>query len=215
MRESSACRDHRRRSFTTAPARGSTFDVPPGLVDPNIIPESGDPGTDHMLEIIAREQPVRPAAVLIPVVDHKEPTVLLTQRSRASQRACRPDRLSRRQDRCDRQIAARRRAARGRGGGRARPILRRSDRLSRRLRHRLRLPHPADGGAGEARLQAHHQPFRSRRRLRGAALLPDGSRPTTSCTARSFAAWSVRITRCRSRERYIWGATAGILRVSV
>jgi 8-oxo-dGTP pyrophosphatase MutT (NUDIX family) len=57
------------------------FDVPPGLIDPNIIPESGDPGTDRMLEIIAREQPVRPAAVLIPVVDHKEPTVLLTQRS--------------------------------------------------------------------------------------------------------------------------------------
>jgi 8-oxo-dGTP pyrophosphatase MutT (NUDIX family) len=57
------------------------FDVPQGLVDPNIIPESGDPGTDKMLEIIAREQPVRPAAVLIPVVDHQEPTVLLTQRS--------------------------------------------------------------------------------------------------------------------------------------
>ena len=57
------------------------FDVPPELVDPNIIPESGDPGTDRMLEIIAREQPVRPAAVLIPVVDHQEPTVLLTQRS--------------------------------------------------------------------------------------------------------------------------------------
>ena len=58
-----------------------SFDVPPELIDPNIIPESGDPGTDRMLEIIAREQPVRPAAVLIPVVDHKEPTVLLTQRS--------------------------------------------------------------------------------------------------------------------------------------
>ncbi len=57
------------------------FDVPQGLVDPNIIPESGDPGTDRMLEIIAREQPVRPAAVLIAVVDHAEPTVLLTQRS--------------------------------------------------------------------------------------------------------------------------------------
>jgi len=57
------------------------FDVPQELVDPNIIPESGDPGTDRMLEIIAREQPVRPAAVLIPVVDHQEPTVLLTQRS--------------------------------------------------------------------------------------------------------------------------------------
>jgi len=57
------------------------FDVPPGLVDPNIIPKSGDQGTDRMLEIIAREQPVRPAAVLIPVVDHPQPTVLLTQRS--------------------------------------------------------------------------------------------------------------------------------------
>src|SRR5262249_20983529 len=57
------------------------FDVPPALIDPEIIPESGDPGTDRMLEIIAREQPIRPAAVLIPVVDHKEPTVLLTQRS--------------------------------------------------------------------------------------------------------------------------------------
>jgi len=57
------------------------FEVPPGLVDPNIIPKSGDQGTDRMLEIIAREQPVRPAAVLIPVVDHPEPTVLLTQRA--------------------------------------------------------------------------------------------------------------------------------------
>jgi 8-oxo-dGTP pyrophosphatase MutT (NUDIX family) len=57
------------------------FDVPPGLIDPNIIPKSGDHGTDRMLEILAREQPVRPAAVLIPVVDHPQPTVLLTQRS--------------------------------------------------------------------------------------------------------------------------------------
>ena len=57
------------------------FDVPPGLFDPDIIPRSGDHGTDRMLEIIAREQPVRPAAVLISVVDHPQPTVLLTQRS--------------------------------------------------------------------------------------------------------------------------------------
>ena len=57
------------------------FDVPPGLIDPNIIPKSGDQGTDRMLEIIAREQPVRPAAVLIPVVDHPQPTILLTQRA--------------------------------------------------------------------------------------------------------------------------------------
>jgi len=57
------------------------FDVPPGLLDPNVIPESGDPGTDRMLEIIAREQPVRPAAVLVGIVAREEPTVLLTQRS--------------------------------------------------------------------------------------------------------------------------------------
>lgn len=57
------------------------FDVPPALYDPNIVPTSGDPGTDRMLEIIAREQPVRPAAVLIPIIDRPEPTVLLTQRA--------------------------------------------------------------------------------------------------------------------------------------
>jgi 8-oxo-dGTP pyrophosphatase MutT (NUDIX family) len=57
------------------------FDVPPGLVDPNIIPRTGDSGNDRMLEIVAQEQPVRPAAVLIPVVDRSDPTVLLTQRS--------------------------------------------------------------------------------------------------------------------------------------
>ena len=57
------------------------FDVPPGLIDPNIIPKSGDQGTDRMLEIIAHEQPVRPAAVLIPVIAHPQPTVLLTQRA--------------------------------------------------------------------------------------------------------------------------------------
>jgi 8-oxo-dGTP pyrophosphatase MutT (NUDIX family) len=55
--------------------------VPAGLVDPNIIPPSGDAGTDRMLEIIAREQPVRPAAVLIGIVEREEPMVLLTQRS--------------------------------------------------------------------------------------------------------------------------------------
>jgi 8-oxo-dGTP pyrophosphatase MutT (NUDIX family) len=57
------------------------FEIPPGLIDPSLIPASGDQGTDRMLEILAREQPIRPAAVLIPVVDHPQPTVLLTQRS--------------------------------------------------------------------------------------------------------------------------------------
>lgn len=66
--------------FARARAR-LRFDVPAALFDPNIIPTSGDSGNDRMLEIVAREQPVRPAAVLIAVIDHPEPTVLLTQRS--------------------------------------------------------------------------------------------------------------------------------------
>jgi 8-oxo-dGTP pyrophosphatase MutT (NUDIX family) len=58
-----------------------SFDVPPGLDDPNVIPESGDGGTDRILAIIARERPIRRAAVLVAIVDHAQPTVLLTQRS--------------------------------------------------------------------------------------------------------------------------------------
>lgn len=57
------------------------FDIPAGLTDPSLVPASGDQGTDRMLEIIAREQPIRPAAVLVPIVDHPQPTVLLTQRA--------------------------------------------------------------------------------------------------------------------------------------
>ena len=66
--------------FARARAR-LRFDIPPGLTDANIVPPSGDQGTDRMLEIVAREQPIRPAAVLIAVVDHPQPTVLLTQRA--------------------------------------------------------------------------------------------------------------------------------------
>jgi 8-oxo-dGTP pyrophosphatase MutT (NUDIX family) len=57
------------------------FEIPAGLTDPSVIPVTGDKGNDRMLEILAREQPIRPAAVLIPIVDHPEPTVLLTQRA--------------------------------------------------------------------------------------------------------------------------------------
>ncbi|MEW6768940.1 MAG: CoA pyrophosphatase [Pseudomonadota bacterium] len=57
------------------------FDVPPGLTDPNILAPTGDFGTDKMLQIIAKEKPVRPAAVLIPVVEREMPTVLLTTRA--------------------------------------------------------------------------------------------------------------------------------------
>ena len=57
------------------------FDIPPGLTDASVVPLTGDQDNDFMLQVIAQEKPVRPAAVLIPVVAHDEPTVLLTQRS--------------------------------------------------------------------------------------------------------------------------------------
>jgi 8-oxo-dGTP pyrophosphatase MutT (NUDIX family) len=66
--------------FNRARAR-LNFDIPPGLGDASIVPMTGDQGTDRMLGIIAKEKPIRPAAVLIGVVDHPQPTVLLTQRS--------------------------------------------------------------------------------------------------------------------------------------
>jgi 8-oxo-dGTP pyrophosphatase MutT (NUDIX family) len=57
------------------------FEIPPGLSDSTVIPVTGDQGNDRMLGIVAKEQPIRPAAVLIAVVDHPHPTVLLTRRS--------------------------------------------------------------------------------------------------------------------------------------
>ena len=57
------------------------FEVPPGLTDPNVLAPTGDFGTDAMLQIIAKEKPLRPAAVLIPVVEREMPTVLLTTRA--------------------------------------------------------------------------------------------------------------------------------------
>ena len=67
--------------FLTRARARLRFDIPAGLTDPSLVPASGDQGTDRMLQILAHEQPIRPAAVLVPVVDHPQPTVLLTQRS--------------------------------------------------------------------------------------------------------------------------------------
>ena len=58
-----------------------TLDVPPGLTDASITPKRGDHDVDPIMQQIAEVRPIRPAAVLVPVVDHPEPTVLLTQRS--------------------------------------------------------------------------------------------------------------------------------------
>ncbi|HEX7789536.1 MAG TPA: CoA pyrophosphatase, partial [Afipia sp.] len=58
-----------------------SFDVPPGLNDANVLAPTGDFGTDAMLQIIAQERPVRPAAVLVAIVEREVPTVLLTKRA--------------------------------------------------------------------------------------------------------------------------------------
>src|ERR1017187_7958548 len=58
-----------------------TLDVPAGIADPNVTPARGDHDADPVMMKIAEVRPIRPAAVLVPVVDHPEPTVLLTQRA--------------------------------------------------------------------------------------------------------------------------------------
>jgi 8-oxo-dGTP pyrophosphatase MutT (NUDIX family) len=58
-----------------------SLDVPAGLTDPNITPKRGDHDIDPVMEKIAAVRPIRPAAVLVPVVERDEPTVLLTQRT--------------------------------------------------------------------------------------------------------------------------------------
>jgi 8-oxo-dGTP pyrophosphatase MutT (NUDIX family) len=66
--------------FARAGAR-LTLDVPAGIDDPNIIPARGDHDLDPVMNAIAEVRPIRPAAVLVPIVDRGEPMVLLTQRS--------------------------------------------------------------------------------------------------------------------------------------
>lgn len=57
------------------------FRVPEGLTDPGITPRRGDHDIDPVMNAMAEIRPIRPAAVLIPVVDRAEPMVLLTQRT--------------------------------------------------------------------------------------------------------------------------------------
>ena len=58
-----------------------TLDVPHGLNDPNIIPKRGDHESDPVMEKIASIRPIRPAAVLVPVIAREQPMVLLTTRA--------------------------------------------------------------------------------------------------------------------------------------
>jgi len=71
-----------REFFERARAR-LTFDVPAALTDPAIPGARGDLDLDPSLWERAGVAATRPAAVLVGVVDHPEPTVLLTLRNAA------------------------------------------------------------------------------------------------------------------------------------
>src|SRR5262245_37748884 len=58
-----------------------TLDVPAGIADEKLIPARGDHDLDPMAAAIAAVRPIRPAAVLVPIVARDEPMVLLTQRT--------------------------------------------------------------------------------------------------------------------------------------
>jgi len=69
------------RDFFTRAHGRLTLDVPVGLTDPAVIPVRGDHDIDPVMAEMAMVRPIRPAAVLVPVVDRPEPTVLFTQRA--------------------------------------------------------------------------------------------------------------------------------------
>ncbi len=58
-----------------------SLDVPGGIDDPNVVPRRGDHDVDPVLKAIADVRPIKPAAVLVPVVAREQPMVLLTQRT--------------------------------------------------------------------------------------------------------------------------------------
>jgi 8-oxo-dGTP pyrophosphatase MutT (NUDIX family) len=55
--------------------------VPPGLTDAGVVPAHGDHAVDPVMQAVAAVRPIRPAAVLVPVVERHEPTILLTKRT--------------------------------------------------------------------------------------------------------------------------------------
>ena len=59
-----------------------TFDVPTGLADPHVIPWHDEYDADpEVIIAIAAVRPIRRAAVLVPVIERNEPSVLFTQRT--------------------------------------------------------------------------------------------------------------------------------------
>jgi 8-oxo-dGTP pyrophosphatase MutT (NUDIX family) len=59
-----------------------TFDVPAGLADPNVIPRHDELDADPaVVAAIAAVRPIRPAAVLVPIIERDELSVLFTERT--------------------------------------------------------------------------------------------------------------------------------------
>ena len=59
-----------------------TFDVPAGFADPTVIPRHDQPDADPaVVAAIAAVRPIRLAAVLVPIIERDEPSVLFTQRT--------------------------------------------------------------------------------------------------------------------------------------
>jgi 8-oxo-dGTP pyrophosphatase MutT (NUDIX family) len=66
--------------FARAKARLNLL-VPAGLTDASVTPARGDHDVDPVMLKISQVRPIRPAAVLVAIVDRGEPSVLLTQRA--------------------------------------------------------------------------------------------------------------------------------------
>ena len=59
-----------------------TFDVPAGFADPTVIPRHDQQDADPaVVAAIAAVRPIRLAAVLVPIIERDEPSVLFTQRT--------------------------------------------------------------------------------------------------------------------------------------
>src|SRR5262245_31925238 len=59
-----------------------TFNVPAGFADPRVIPlHYGQDADPAVVAAIAAVRPIRLAAVLVPIIERDEPTVLFTQRT--------------------------------------------------------------------------------------------------------------------------------------
>ncbi len=84
--------------FDRARAR-LTLDVPPALTDPLAQGARGDLDLNPAMWERAGVSATRPAAVLVPIIDRSEPTVLLTHPHRGTREPCRTGGVSGRQDR--------------------------------------------------------------------------------------------------------------------